>query len=106
MNPKELIYAEVDDAGRVILPAEVVRRYGLLPGAQVAFESGPDELRLLRPVSQLHKIYVEPTNACNLDCVTCMRNVWDEPLGKMTRGGLRAHPGGRPRRSTPSRPSA
>ncbi len=30
------------------------------------------------------KIYIEPTNRCNLDCRTCMRNAWDEPLGRMS----------------------
>jgi MoaA/NifB/PqqE/SkfB family radical SAM enzyme len=33
---------------------------------------------------RLAKLYVEPTNACNLDCRTCIRNVWDERSGKMT----------------------
>ena len=28
-------------------------------------------------------VYVEPTNRCNLRCRTCVRNVWDEPLGDM-----------------------
>jgi MoaA/NifB/PqqE/SkfB family radical SAM enzyme len=32
---------------------------------------------------QLAKVYIEPTNQCNLDCRTCIRNVWKEPLGKM-----------------------
>jgi MoaA/NifB/PqqE/SkfB family radical SAM enzyme len=31
----------------------------------------------------LRKVYVEPTNRCNLACRTCVRNVWDEPLGTM-----------------------
>ena len=31
----------------------------------------------------LNKIYVEPTNRCNLECVTCIRHAWDEPLGDM-----------------------
>jgi MoaA/NifB/PqqE/SkfB family radical SAM enzyme len=31
----------------------------------------------------LRKVYVEPTNACNLDCVTCVRHSWDEPEGFM-----------------------
>jgi MoaA/NifB/PqqE/SkfB family radical SAM enzyme len=31
----------------------------------------------------LHKVYVEPTNRCNLACRTCVRNAWDEPLGSM-----------------------
>ncbi|RPI97896.1 MAG: radical SAM protein, partial [Chloroflexi bacterium] len=30
------------------------------------------------------KIYVEPTNRCNLNCLTCIRNAWDEPPGEMT----------------------
>jgi MoaA/NifB/PqqE/SkfB family radical SAM enzyme len=32
----------------------------------------------------LHKIYIEPTNRCNLDCRTCMRNTWQETLGYMS----------------------
>src|SRR5674476_287494 len=29
------------------------------------------------------KAYVEPTNACNLACATCVRHSWDEPEGFM-----------------------
>jgi len=32
-------------------------------------------------MDELNKIYLEPTNRCNLTCVTCMRHSWDEPLG-------------------------
>ena len=35
-------------------------------------------------MDELRKIYVEPTNRCNLTCVTCIRNSWDEPFGDMT----------------------
>jgi MoaA/NifB/PqqE/SkfB family radical SAM enzyme len=31
----------------------------------------------------LRKAYVEPTNACNLNCTTCVRRAWDEPEGFM-----------------------
>jgi len=31
----------------------------------------------------LIKVYVEPTNACNLNCRTCIRHVWDESIGYM-----------------------
>jgi MoaA/NifB/PqqE/SkfB family radical SAM enzyme len=31
----------------------------------------------------LTKLYVEVTTACNLDCVMCVRRVWNEPLGTM-----------------------
>ena len=37
-----------------------------------------------RPVTHLTKVYIEPTVACNLDCITCFRNAWDQPIGKMT----------------------
>ncbi len=34
-------------------------------------------------VDALRKVYVEPTNACNLDCRTCVRHSWNEPEGFM-----------------------
>jgi MoaA/NifB/PqqE/SkfB family radical SAM enzyme len=34
-------------------------------------------------MDELNKIYIEPTNRCNLKCVTCVRNSWDEPFGDM-----------------------
>ncbi len=80
------IWAEVDEQGRLVLPAEVAARLGLQPGARARFDEGPNELRLHRPASSLAKIYVEPTDLCNLTCRTCMRNVWDEPSGRMSAG--------------------
>lgn len=32
----------------------------------------------------LSKLYIEPTNRCNLDCRTCIRNTWQEPMGEMS----------------------
>ncbi len=34
-------------------------------------------------MDELRKIYLEPTNRCNLTCVTCIRHSWDEPMGDM-----------------------
>jgi len=34
-------------------------------------------------VGRPRKVYVEPTNRCNLACRTCMRRAWDEPEGVM-----------------------
>jgi len=49
---------------------------------------------------RLDKIYIEPTNRCNLDCRTCMRHGWEEELGfmefplfEMIVGDLGAFPG-------------
>jgi MoaA/NifB/PqqE/SkfB family radical SAM enzyme len=35
---------------------------------------------------RLARLYVEPTNRCNLDCRTCMRHGWEEDLGFMEFG--------------------
>jgi MoaA/NifB/PqqE/SkfB family radical SAM enzyme len=51
-------------------------------------------------IDRLTKIYVEPTNRCNLDCRTCMRHGWEGELGFMELGlfekivsGLKVFPG-------------
>ncbi len=36
----------------------------------------------------LNKLYVEITTTCNLDCVMCVRRVWDEPIGMMPRAAF------------------
>ena len=77
-------WAEVDENGRLILPPEVAQRYGLNPGSKVRLDEGHNIVRMHRPVSHLTKVYIEPTVACNLDCITCFRNAWDQPIGRMT----------------------
>ena len=37
-------------------------------------------------IDRLAKLYIEPTNRCNLDCRTCMRHGWEESLGFMEFG--------------------
>jgi MoaA/NifB/PqqE/SkfB family radical SAM enzyme len=81
---KEDFETEVDDAGRLILPPAVAKQYGLEPGIKVRVGNNANGLHLHRPVTHLARIYIEPTNRCNLSCVTCIRNSWDEPLGEMS----------------------
>jgi MoaA/NifB/PqqE/SkfB family radical SAM enzyme len=85
MMTKEFVTV-IDEDGHLILPPELAKRYGLVPGARVRIESTTNRIALLRPVTQLAKVYIEPTNRCNLDCVTCIRQSWDEPLGTMSPG--------------------
>ena len=74
---------EFDEAGRLVLPAEIVKRFGFGRGAKIHMETRTNGLYVRRPATHLAKIYIEPTNRCNLQCVTCIRNSWDEPLGDM-----------------------
>ncbi len=77
-------WAEVDEQGRLVLPPDVVSQFGLKPGARVRLDEGNNFVRLHRPITHLTKVYIEPTVACNLDCITCFRNAWDQPIGRMT----------------------
>jgi MoaA/NifB/PqqE/SkfB family radical SAM enzyme len=79
-------WVEVDDQGRLVLPPEVTEQYGIQPGAQILLKEGSNGLHLHRPITHLAKVYVEPTNRCNLTCRTCIRNAWEEPQGDMTTG--------------------
>ncbi|MHC1783682.1 MAG: radical SAM protein [Anaerolineaceae bacterium] len=83
MNQKQLIKAHVDENGNVVIPKEIAKRFGLVPDIDIFLDEGNNEIRLLRPITHLAKVYIEPTNLCNLDCRTCMRNVWGEPSGTM-----------------------
>lgn len=78
------VWAEVDEQGRLILPADVVTRYGLQPGIKVRLDEGSNFVRMHRPVTHLTKIYIEPTVTCNLDCITCFRNGGEKPIGLMS----------------------
>jgi MoaA/NifB/PqqE/SkfB family radical SAM enzyme len=80
----EKFKADVDESGRLVLPEEIAKHYGLRPGASIPIESNSNGLQLRRPVTHLAKVYIEPTNRCNLQCVTCIRNSWEEPLGQTT----------------------
>lgn len=83
MKNKSASDAYIDDKGRLILPEEVLRRHGLKPGSRVPLGENERSILLRRPIHQLAKVYIEPTNQCNLTCRTCVRNSWDEPMGRM-----------------------
>ncbi len=70
--------------GQVTLPQDLRRRYGLEGGEDFLLEKTESGLALhpLRP--DVHKVYLEPTTRCNLNCRTCVRNVWDDPLEDMS----------------------
>jgi MoaA/NifB/PqqE/SkfB family radical SAM enzyme len=83
MKKTEILRIELDDNDHLVIPPEVAAEYGLTNGALVRLEHADGALTISRSTSSLAKVYIEITNHCNLDCSTCMRNVWDEPLGKM-----------------------
>jgi MoaA/NifB/PqqE/SkfB family radical SAM enzyme len=84
MCPTDEHWIEADEQGRLVLPPELAEHYGIRSGAQVLVREGPKGLHLQRPITQLSKVYIEPTNRCNLTCRTCIRNAWEEPQGDIS----------------------
>ena len=78
------LHVEIDYQGHLILPPNLMKRLGFLPGANIRIDERANSISIYRSSASLARVYVEPTNLCNLDCQICMRSVWDEPLGKMS----------------------
>ncbi|MGW8319349.1 MAG: radical SAM protein [Candidatus Promineifilaceae bacterium] len=83
MYGKASLWGEVDEQGRLIFPPELATQFGLQPGARFRLDNGSDRIQIHRPVTHLTKVYIEPTDYCNITCRTCIRNSWNEALGLM-----------------------
>jgi MoaA/NifB/PqqE/SkfB family radical SAM enzyme len=77
------LVARVDEEGRLVLPPGVASQYGLAPGAEIYVDHTRSGLAFYPSLKHLRKVYIEPTNRCNLDCRTCIRHSWTEALGHM-----------------------
>ena len=49
MHEKSVLWAEVDEAGRLVVPPEVTAKYGLAPGARVRIEPDKNNFKMHRP---------------------------------------------------------
>jgi tungsten cofactor oxidoreducase radical SAM maturase len=74
----------LDANGRVTVPRDVRRRYGLETTRDFLLGKTESGLALYRLRPDVRKVYLEPTTRCNLHCRTCVRNVWEEPLEDMS----------------------
>jgi MoaA/NifB/PqqE/SkfB family radical SAM enzyme len=84
LETKQHVEIHVDAEGRLIISPEIAERLGFIPGATIHAEVDGTNLQIRQTIHRLSKIYVEPTSHCNLACRTCIRNVWDEPMGHMS----------------------
>lgn len=84
MRKSSFLTIQLDEHGQAILPPELLAQYGITPGALIRLDEDESGFSFSRSSENLARVYIEPTNICNLDCATCMRNAWDEPPGKMS----------------------
>ena len=86
-DPKSQSTTSVDirigEDGGLHLTDELRRRWNLKPGSELHVNETPQGLFLYPVNPPLSKIFIEPTSQCNLQCRTCVRNSWDEPVGSM-----------------------
>ncbi len=69
--------------GTLKLPEDFLRRRGFSQGLEWWLNQRDGAVILLPRLPNLHKLYVEPTTVCNLNCRTCIRNVWEDPQAHM-----------------------
>lgn len=74
----------IDPDGNVKLEAEMLRKLGISGGDELEVEAQDGRLVLRRADPALSRVYVEPTNGCNLACRTCIRHSWSDETGVMS----------------------
>ena len=79
------ISVEKNGDGSFVLPPGTANEFGLEPGARIRFVEGKNGLLIRRPITHLARLYLEPTNRCNLQCRSCMRHGWEDEPGFMSR---------------------
>jgi tungsten cofactor oxidoreducase radical SAM maturase len=75
--------AVTDKDGCIRLPEDFAHRRRLVPGVEWWIDQRDATLILLPRLPDLRKLYIEPTTICNLNCRTCIRNVWQDPDAHM-----------------------
>ena len=69
--------------GSIRFPDAYLSRHRVPLDTEWWLEAQGNALSLLPRVPDLAKLYIEPTTECNLNCRTCVRNSWEEPLARM-----------------------
>jgi tungsten cofactor oxidoreducase radical SAM maturase len=68
----------------LILPTDFLKRRHLSDNLEYWLDAREGELILHPCIPDVHKLYIEATTGCNLQCRTCIRNIWDDPNALMS----------------------
>lgn len=75
---------KTDAEGRLILDNAFLERRHLQLNAEYWLDERDGDLILHPRRPDVRKLYIEVTTGCNLQCRTCIRNVWSDPIALMT----------------------
>ena len=64
----------------VVLPEDFLQRRHLPENLDYWLTERNGELILHPCLPEAAKLYIEPTTGCNLQCRTCIRNIWTDPI--------------------------
>ncbi len=73
----------LQDGVHLALPEDFLHRRNLKAGAEFWVDESENGIVLYPRRPDVRKLYIEPTTQCNLHCLTCVRNVWDDPWAAM-----------------------
>ncbi len=82
--------AKADEQGRITLPQDFLQRRHFPPSMEFWLDEREGDLILHPCLTDIRKIYIEPTTTCNLRCRTCIRNIWSDPIAKMSMSTFQA----------------
>ena len=72
-----------DSQGRLILPDDFLQRRHMPPDTEYWLNERQGDIILHPRVPDVQKLYLEATTGCNLQCRTCIRNIWGDPSALM-----------------------
>jgi len=72
-----------DSEGRFLLPEKFRQRRHMPANAEFWLNEREGDLILHPRMPDARKLYIEATTGCNLQCSTCIRNVWSDPIAAM-----------------------
>jgi Fe-coproporphyrin III synthase len=75
--------------GSIALPEDFLRRRHLPARMEFWLDERNGDLILHPRLPDALKLYIEPTTACNLECRTCIRHTWSDPISHMSMATFR-----------------
>lgn len=73
----------------ITLPTDFLERRGQLGACEFWLDEREGDLLLHPRIPDVEKLYIEATTGCNLQCSTCIRNEWSDPLAPMKESTFR-----------------
>ena len=73
-----------DANGKALLPESFLQRRRFPPEVEFWLNEREGNLILHPRLPDARKVYIEVTTGCNLQCRTCIRNVWSDPIALMS----------------------